>query len=126
MDMKRRKMLIPALLVLSLIGNLVQLAVRIAPKEKPIVGSYCDEDPGSYAAADHGEYLVFTQDGTYTRYRQLEVLERGAYRWDEPIFYLEETAGYYDGKDSVILFNGQEATTYSRFSDVPNYINVSR
>ena len=57
--------------------------------------------------------------------RQLEVLERGAYRWEKPIFFLEETAGYFDGKDTVVLFNGQEATTYSRFSDVPTYINVS-
>lgn len=127
MAMNIRKMLIPALLALSLIGNLVWLCISAAPEEeKPIIGSYCSEDAGSYAAADHGEYLVFAQDGTYTRYRQLEVLERGAYRWEKPIFYLEETAGYFDGKDTVSLFNGQEATTYSRFSDVPNYINVSR
>lgn len=127
MAMNIRKMLIPALLALSLIGNLIWLCISIAPKEeKSIVGSYCDEDPGSYAAADHGEYLVFTQDGTYTRYRQFEVLERGTYRWEKPVFYLEESAGYFDGKNTVILFNGQETTAYSRFSDVPNYINVSR
>ena len=126
MAMNIRKMLIPALLVLSLIGNLIWLCISIAPKEeKPIIGTYCSVDASSYAAADHGEYLVFTQDGTYTRYRQLEVLERGAYRWEKPIFFLEETAGYFDGKDTVVLFNGQEATTYSRFSDVPAYINVS-
>lgn len=126
MAMNIRKMLIPALLALSFIGNLAWLCISVAPKEeKPIIGTYCSEDASSYAAADHGEYLVFTKDGTYTRYRQLEVLERGAYRWEKPIFFLEETAGYFDGKDTVVLFNGQEATTYSRFSDVPTYINVS-
>lgn len=78
MAMNIRKMLIPALLVLSLIGNLAWLCISVAPKEeKSIIGTYCSEDASSYAAADHGEYLVFTKDGTYTRYRQLEVLERG-------------------------------------------------
>ena len=120
------KNILSLLLLISVIGNIVLVVVdNIKEESKPIIGTYCSEDASSYAAADHGEYLVFTKDGTYTRYRQLEVLERGAYRWEKPIFFLEETAGYFDGKDSVVLFNGQEATTYSRFSDVPTYINVS-
>lgn len=85
MAMNIRKMLIPALLALSLIGNLAWLCISVAPKEeKPIIGTYCSEDASSYAAADHGEYLVFTKDGTYTRYRQLEVLERGPIAWKNP------------------------------------------
>lgn len=123
MAMNIRKMLIPALLVLSLIGNLAWLFISVAPKEeKSIIGTYCSEDASSYAAADHGEYLVFTKDGTYTRYRQLEVLERGAYRWEKPIFFLEDSAGYFDGKDTLILYHGQEATTYTRILDAPAYI----
>ena len=51
MDMKFRKMLIPALLVLSLAGNLVQLAIAIAPKgEKSIAGTYCSENANSNLA----------------------------------------------------------------------------
>lgn len=127
MDMKFRKMLIPALLVLSLIGNLVQLAIEIAPKEeKSIAGTYCSEKANSNLAeyGKYGDYLALADDGTYARYLQHDMLEEGNYRWEKSrsAFFLENSAGYFDGKDTLTLFCGQEAITYSHILDAPAYI----
>lgn len=118
---KHTKTLVLVLLALSLLGNLTLASImRESKREKSLVGTYCTGDgrqPG-------GEYLVFTQDGAYTRYRQLEAPEEGAYRQDGHVFYLDAVAGHYDGKDTVVLFTGQDAAAYSRLSDIPMYINV--
>ena len=52
------------------------------------------------------------------------MLEEGNYRWEKSksAFFLEDSAGYFDGKDTLILFCGQEAITYSRILDAPAYI----
>ena len=125
--MKLRKMLIPALLVLSLIGNLVQLAIEIAPKEeKSIVGTYCSEKANSNLVeyGKYGDYLALADDGTYARYLQQDMLEEGSYRWEKSrsAFFLKDSAGYFDGEDTLTLFCGQEAITYSRILDAPAYI----
>lgn len=127
MAMNIRKMLIPALLALSLIGNLAWLCVSVAPKEeKSIIGTYCSEHANENLAkyGKYGDYLALADDGTYARYLQQDMLEKGSYRWEESdsSFFLEDSAGYFDGKDTLILYYGQEATTYTRILDAPAYI----
>lgn len=127
MAMNIRKMLIPALLALSLIGNLAWLCISVAPKEeKPIIGTYCSEHANENLAkyGKYGDYLALADNGTYARYLQQDMLEKGSYRWEESdsSFFLEDSAGYFDGKDTLILYHGQEATTYTRILDAPAYI----
>ena len=61
MAMNIRKMLIPVLLALSLIGNLAWLCISVAPKEeKSIIGTYCSEHANENLAkyGKYGDYLA--------------------------------------------------------------------
>ncbi len=121
------KNILSLLLLISIIGNIVLVVVvNIKEGRKSIIGTYCSEHANENLAkyGKYGDYLALADNGTYARYLQQDMLEKGSYRWEESdsSFFLENSAGYFDGKDTLILYHGQEATTYTRILDAPAYI----
>ena len=121
------KNILSLLLLISVIGNIVLVVVdNIKEESKSIIGTYCSEHANENLAkhGKYGDYLALADNGTYARYLQQDMLEKGSYRWEESdsSFFLEDSAGYFDGKDTLILYHGQEATTYTRILDAPAYI----
>lgn len=112
-----------AVLALSLIANLVFAVQTLSQTpEKRIMGTYCMGNPG--IPTDTTVYLAITKDGTYTLYRQFALLEEGKFRLDENSLYLESGAGYYDRRDTIVVFGNGKINVFTRISDVPEYVNV--
>lgn len=112
-----------AVLVLSLTANLVFTVLILShPPEKQIIGTYCMGDPSM--PTDTTVYLAITIDGTYTLYRQFVLLEEGEFHLNENSILLNSGAGYYDRRDTIVLWNDGEINVLTRISDVPEYINV--
>lgn len=128
--MKRDKILPAVLLVLlvaSFVVNIVQFYTA-RDKAENIVGTYQAGQP----PMGGNEYLVFTQEGTYMRYRQLEPpLDEGRYTQVNEggvIYELQSDGG---GKTEVLLkddvvyrFEDGTIFEYGRIGDIPIYISL--
>ena len=112
-----------AVLVLSLTANFVFAVLTLAPiPEKQITGTYSILNP--MTPTDANVYLAIAQDGTYTLYRQYELLEEGGFHLDNNSLYLKSGVGYYDKQDTIVLLSDGEINVFTRFSDIPTLINV--
>lgn len=69
-------------------------------------------------------YLAIAIDGTYTLYRQFVLLEEGEFLLKENSIFLNSVSGYYDQRDTIVLWNDGEINVFTRISDVSEYINV--
>lgn len=69
-------------------------------------------------------YLAITMDGTYTLYRQFVLLEEGEFNLNENSILLNSGSGYYDRRDTIVLWNDAEINVFTRISDIPEFINV--
>lgn len=111
------------MLVLSLTANMVFTVLTLShPPEKQIKGTYCMGDPSM--PTDTTVYLAIAIDGTYTLYRQFVLLEEGEFLLKENSIFLNSVSGYYDQRDTIVLWNDGEINVFTRISDVSEYINV--
>ena len=69
-------------------------------------------------------YLTITIDVTYTLYRQFVLLEEGEFLLKDNSILLNSGAGYYDQRDTIVLWNEGEINVFTRISDISEYINV--
>ncbi|MEA5142698.1 MAG: hypothetical protein VB023_03865 [Oscillibacter sp.] len=112
-----------AMLVLSLTANLVFTVLTLShPPEKQIIGTYSMGDPSM--PTDTTVYLAITMDGTYTLYRQFVLLEEGEFNLNENSILLNSGSGYYDRRDTIVLWNDEKINVFTRISDIPEFINV--
>lgn len=120
------------LLVLSVGLNVILLLTDGHRSESFLAGTYCTVDPSSPAAAD-GLYLALATDGSYCLYRQGERLAEGCYgKADQPDCYVLHPADV-DSADTQLIWTGEAVcwlgpegiVRFSKFSDVPTYINIS-
>jgi len=125
--MKRIKnyiiLLLAFLLLCSIVVNLIQMR---EPSPLPIVGTFLHADQG-FA----GLYLVFEHDGSFAKYRQFEVPERGTYiPAGAGIYTLQSRAGdfitqvLYRGEHIYMLTPDGKIMVFLRIDTVPTFINV--
>lgn len=125
--MKKKALII--LLAVSLCLNVVLLAIQcMSQRSQPLTGTFLCEG----SSHTDGTYLTFDEKGSFTVYRQFDILFTGTYTEDANGVYVldgtELTVPYvvYDGRDTVHFFSVADAYTYQRISDLPTYVNVEK
>lgn len=95
-----------------------------------ITGTYCSGEQVS------GEdiYLALEQDGSYTLYRQFELLQSGSYHREQELEKMQlfslrsaESAAtwlLWDGGEQLLLLSADTALPLHKISDTPSYINL--
>lgn len=112
--------------ILGLLLYAVGLNQQLNRYRQPrIVGTYLN----GTAEMGNAEYVVFTQDGLFFRYRQFQMLETGTYETSgEGIFAVEQGA-----QTEFAVLRGEEVccgggtggiTVYTKMDDIPTFINV--
>ncbi|MCI6353229.1 MAG: hypothetical protein MR837_07415 [Firmicutes bacterium] len=111
------------LLVISLGINLFFLvAWAKKAQEIPLTGTFSSGNKNSIG----GEvYFAVTSDGEYTLYQQFQLLENGHCELVGNMLYSDSQAvGYYDLKNTVVLFMDKATYILSRTDTIPTYVNV--
>lgn len=128
-------MRLPHLLPIFILGILVLVLLATNAKTKLELMKY--ENPkitGTYSIGSVQEttYAVFLNDGSYYRYRQFQLLDRGTYEESSQRVYTihSQRGKRYDAVlsgDRVFLpWDGEEVVGFERISDVGMFINLTR
>ena len=118
------------LLALSVGLNVILLLMDGRRSELSLAGTYCTADTASPAAAE-GLYLALERTGTYCLYRQGEKLSEGKYEDTSPrgsyaLYSRGDEISQLIWTDEVVyLLDSEGITLFSKFSDIPTYINIS-
>ena len=91
-------------------------------QEIPLTGTFSSGNKNSIG----GEvYFAVTSDGEYTLYQQFQLLENGHCELVGNMLYSDSQAvGYYDLKNTVVLFMDKATYILSRTDTIPTYVNV--
>lgn len=128
---KRSTVILSSLLALSVILNLVQVAVYPAPAQPvSLEGTYC-ADPGT----EHTTYLVLTSEGNYCYYQPFRILEEGTYQQESGDTYVLTSSTEREGwkkllfqeqeGQAYLLESGGAVTLFPKMGDTPYYNCVS-
>lgn len=117
------------IILLALAGGyilILQNQIDRLSKKDDLKGTYICGQPTSSAA----EYFTFTSDYEYSRFRQLQVAERGSYKKESSVIRLfpqnnklEYSAIFAD--DKIFLFENQKWIIFKKYSDIPTELNVT-
>ncbi|WP_312650435.1 hypothetical protein [Aminipila sp.] len=127
---KNAKVIVVTIFVLILCFNYVKTKAELNQllMKKDIKGSYAVQDV--QMPISDNEYLVF-QDGSFYRYKQFELLDKGTYENDhEDIYKLKsgDTDQYVICSNEKVYYYDLERNNisiYYKFSDMPTFINVN-
>lgn len=127
----KKQWILPVFLVVSLCLNIGLLVFAFYQKPQPpnsIIGTYCS----GAEVSPNSNYLVFETDGSYTLYKQFELLEEGGYVAEATNVYAltaqdgaAHSVVYEDGSDTL-YYNGFDNSieVFSKISQTPTFINL--
>lgn len=126
---KFRKYIILGLLAISICINFIlYIYILHTNAANGIVGTYCS----GTGISGNEQYIVFLREGSYTVYKQFEVLEEGKYESKDAsiyILYSEEDAlarsVIYNGANIIYMFDmKKQVVQFDRISWDPIFINL--
>lgn len=128
--LKNAKVIVVTIFILILCFNYVKTKTELNNllMKKDIKGSYAIQDV--QMPISDNEYFVF-QDGSYYRYKQFKLLDKGTYENDyEDIYRLKS-----DDSDQYVICSNEKVYYYNieqnniqiyyKFSDIPTFLNVN-